>query len=589
MNYAKLNKLAGMLLFIDFEKAFDSLNWNFMMQALKCVNFGPKFIKWIKVIYTDISSCIINNGKTGKYFPVARGVRQGDPLSPYLFILVTEFLANRIRSNNDIKGFIVNKNEIKITMYADDTTAFLADKQSAKCLFAELDQFRKASGLKINMEKTEGLWLGSKVNSKENPFGITWSSEPIKALGIYFSYDTKAAENANFADKIKQLERQLHWWKARDLSLMGRILIVKTLGLSKFSFLASVVHTPGWVIKRVNSCIFHYIWKGKSDKVKRDIMIQDYHKGGYNMVDLQMVVHSAQLDWIKRFLNNNYADWKILMSEFCKKENLNLFLQGNFDEFEIPTDTPQYYLDTIKTWRYFKYDYIIEQKDLNQQLIWYNKNIKIRQETIYSQRLFACGLWVLSDLFENGTLIPFNIWIKRGALPRDIMMWMGLVESLPQFIKTFGKSVHLFEKTNFNTRVLTSQNKFKSIFESQQKDIKDIIRIRKFTELTDKDYKAKEKYNTEFRDLTDKHWENIFTLPIRLSSKNNLKEMQFKIIHRIFPVKLFLYKIKRVDSPKCSFCEIQDETLEHLFVNCHVIKHCWLQLLSLWKTFGELT
>ena len=176
MNYTKQNKLGGMLLFIDFEKAFDSINWTFMLQALKCLNFGQNFIKWIHIFYTDISSCIINNGSTSKYFPVSRGVRQGDPLSPYLFIVVTEFLASRIRSNANIKGFIVNNNNIKLTMYADDTTAFVADEQSANCLFAELENFRKASGLKINIEKTEGLWLGSNANSQKKPFGIKWST-----------------------------------------------------------------------------------------------------------------------------------------------------------------------------------------------------------------------------------------------------------------------------------------------------------------------------------------------------------------------------------------------------------------------------
>ena len=364
---------------------------------------------------------------------------------------MTEFLASRIRSNNEIKGFTIKKDKIKLTMYADDTTAFVADENSAKILFLEIDNFRKVSGLKINMEKTEGLWMGSNVHFQHKPFGIKWPTAPIKALGIYFSYNTKAAENANYDDKIKKLERLLHWWKSRGLSLMGRVLIVKTLGLSQFSFLASVLHIPEDVIQKVNTLIYQYIWKGKRDKIKRDIMIQDFQNGGYRMVDLKMIVESAQLDWIKRFLDNNSADWKTLMVEFCKKEDLRVFFQANFDELEIPREIPQYYLDAIRAWRNVKYDLITESLDLEQQLIWYNKQIKIMQKSVYNQRLFSCGLWVLSDRYENGNLIPFKTWIRRGAFPVDIMVWMGIVNAVPQYIKNMIKIKNDKEKLCFNT------------------------------------------------------------------------------------------------------------------------------------------
>ena len=79
----------GILLFIDFEKAFDSLEWNFMIKSLQHFNFGNQFINWVKTIYKNISSCIINHGTTTPYFNISRGVCQGDPLSGYLFIIIT--------------------------------------------------------------------------------------------------------------------------------------------------------------------------------------------------------------------------------------------------------------------------------------------------------------------------------------------------------------------------------------------------------------------------------------------------------------------------------------------------------------------
>ena len=187
---------------------------------------------------TNISSCIINNGHTSKYFRVSRGVRQGDPLSSYLFIIVVEFLAIAIRSDTNIQGINVNGHEIKLCQYSDDTTVIVKDTHSAKQTISVLKQFEYCSGLKINLEKTQGMWLGSNKNSMDTPFNITWPKDPIKALGIFFSYDTDKAFTANIDDKMERLKKQLHWWKARGLTLKGKVLIVKTYGISAFLFLA---------------------------------------------------------------------------------------------------------------------------------------------------------------------------------------------------------------------------------------------------------------------------------------------------------------------------------------------------------------
>jgi len=118
--------------------------------------------QWIKVFYTDISSCVLNNGYASKHFHLERGVRQGYPLSGTLFVIAIELLTRSIRRSKEIKGITIDEhNEVKLSQYADDTTVLLSDAQSLSKLFDLLSLFERCSGLKLNQTKSEMLWLGS--------------------------------------------------------------------------------------------------------------------------------------------------------------------------------------------------------------------------------------------------------------------------------------------------------------------------------------------------------------------------------------------------------------------------------------------
>ena len=124
------------------------------------------------MFYTNIESCVINNGSASDYFRLEQGVRQGDPLSPYLFLLAVETLAIAIRENKEIKGIKIEQEETKLLQYADDTTANLSDLNSAQYLFQQLEFFKTLSGLEINSLKIEGLWIGSLKGNGIKPLGI---------------------------------------------------------------------------------------------------------------------------------------------------------------------------------------------------------------------------------------------------------------------------------------------------------------------------------------------------------------------------------------------------------------------------------
>ena len=228
MFYTKDINSPGIAIFLDFRKAFDSIEWEYLKAALKAFNFGPNLLNWIDVLYNKASSCVINNGHSSSFFRLQRSVRQGCPLSGLLFIIGIELFARALKNDQSIKGINVETKEIKITQYADDTTVFVRDEESMEQLLRLLDEFKLISGLEINTSKTEAMWLGCWRDKTHTPFNFKWPKEPICALGIYFSYNTEHANKLTFEEKINNLEKTLIGWKRRKLTLLGRVNIVFT-------------------------------------------------------------------------------------------------------------------------------------------------------------------------------------------------------------------------------------------------------------------------------------------------------------------------------------------------------------------------
>lgn len=111
IQYTANKNIPGLLLFLDFEKAFDTLEWSFIDKSLQHFGFGPSLSKWVRLFYSKTESCILNNGWMSNFFELSRGVRQGCALSPYLFILSVEILAEAIRNKREITGIKIQDTE----------------------------------------------------------------------------------------------------------------------------------------------------------------------------------------------------------------------------------------------------------------------------------------------------------------------------------------------------------------------------------------------------------------------------------------------------------------------------------------------
>ena len=190
IDYINQKDLSACFICLDQEKAFDRVSRSYMFNTLTAFGFHENFLKWIHLLYNNISSSVIINNHISDPFAVKRGVRQGCSLSMLLYVICFEPFAHKIRTLNEIKGLKLpgSNSEVKLSLYADDSTAILTTECSIQKYIYWVKIFGKISGAKINYDKSKGLCLGKWKSRSDHPFGISWIKHH-KILGYYFGYD----------------------------------------------------------------------------------------------------------------------------------------------------------------------------------------------------------------------------------------------------------------------------------------------------------------------------------------------------------------------------------------------------------------
>ena len=173
----------------------------------------------------------MNNGWSAGFFELSPGVRQECPLSPYIFISCTEVLAITIRKDNSVKGITADSTECKLGQYADDTTLILdGTQESLESSFAISYKFGKVSGMRVNCEKTEALWIASKKGSNQiicSDKNLKWADGKVKALGVWFCIDCEESKKKIYKEKVHKVEDILNNWRNKRLTLIGKFQLLR--------------------------------------------------------------------------------------------------------------------------------------------------------------------------------------------------------------------------------------------------------------------------------------------------------------------------------------------------------------------------
>ena len=182
--------------------------------------------------------------------------------------------------------------EYKLSQSADDRTILLdVQEKSLVETMKTLRLFASLSGLKINSSKTKAVWIGSKKFGGEtvnHRFKFEWNQTEFTILGIRFSSNLNNMIELNYKEKLSQIEKELKQWSKRILTPLGRITILKTLIISKLNHLFISLPNPSdEIINTLQKQFFSFIWQSSTDRIKREILMKDYSKGGLKMLNIK--------------------------------------------------------------------------------------------------------------------------------------------------------------------------------------------------------------------------------------------------------------------------------------------------------------
>ena len=581
IEYADSSDIPGSIVLLDIEKAFDRVEHGFLFEVLSRFNLGDNFIQWVKTFYNGRRSYVINNGFLSSPISMSRGIFQGCPISPFLFLFAIEILAIAVRNNDDIKGIQVGNMEKKISLLADDTACFLqGDLRSFQALFNTLDKFASFSGCKVNLSKSEAIHIGSLKGSNFCPFqdvGLKWRSNTFKTLGINFSLNVNSLYELNFIPKLNQIEQTTNCWKHRNLSLIGKVTVIKSLLLPQLLYLFSVlcINIPKTFFKKLDHLFYKFIWNGGNDRVKRNILCNDYDDGGLRMFDPLLFSQAQKLTWVKHLLDPNYSSfWKHLEISVLEKfhPDWTILFRSDAPNCVLNTISNCQLIESLKLWYLYrnKIKENLGWSDFHlQDPIWWNKNVRLKTKKFFHYPVWdEKGIQHISDLYFGNNLVKTfeDLVIEFDILISDRRKYNSLMNGI--YLDWFHNSKNIQE------------NVFHEISTCLVKEVK----VPKYVYSILRDRAAVEVENkwVDSLDILDEvDWNYIHNANLTCTIETQMRSFYFKLFHKAICTNQFLHKIGRTNSPNCYFCNNFPETILHFLCECEKVSPLWDELCFL--------
>lgn len=557
----------GLILKLDFEKAFDTVNWEFLMATMRRMNFAEEWIKWIKAILESARVSILVNGAPTREFSPGRGLRQGDPLSPLLYNLVGEVLSSMLKEaacNGIFRGIQMKNTAQQLThlQFADDTIIFVEDSvESIEGVKKVLQCFQLISGLKINFEKSEILahktcretqLKGAKV------LGCQIGSWPMKYLGVPIGFSCK--RKVFWEPLVKNFKRKLAQWKAESLNQAGRLILVKAVMDNLPIYWLNLHKIPTSVCERLERIRRDFIWGhiNAKDNTRRKLHLTKWgnickpkEQGGLGLVPIRVKNQALLGKWSYRWEKERHRKWNIWIRDKYSCTNSDSMGEGLKDKKMS---------DSLEAMALAAEQSIFTQSVRERKYIWKVGNGQ--------QVLFWEDCWLEDMPLMQRFKKLYNLSnLKELTIESFVQLWRS-----PASLEVYAWSRPLREWEK------EERNKLEQIIVKIKLSSAEDTLIWKVSR---GNFSVKQATLALMPSSEKLQWTFIWKLKV----PNKIKLFQWKVHMNILPTKKFLSERGLVlqDRSSCIFCNKHEETVYHILQECQFTTSLWGMVCTWWQ------
>ena len=561
------------LLFLDQEKAFDRVSHDFLYKVMEKFGVGDYFINWVKLIYSNASTRVNLNGFLTESIPLSCGVRQGCPLSPLLYVMVIEILALQLRANQNIVGFTINNEKLVSAHYADDTVIKITQNRCFKEVYKELNDYEKATGAKVNYEKTEGLWLGRWRGRTDDPFAglwrdgvrrIKWVSGNVKHLGIYVGNEDPCTQT--FAKIIPKVKRRLDFWKPLKLPILAKARVIEIFHASKLFYASNFYAIPPSMVQEVEHLFTNYInFPGRKNMVSRMEMEKLREFGGLKLINVQLKAETPKVKWLMRLITDENLSVQRGVFDLLMASD-NLYLTG-YDMIFAETS----YIRRCSISNSFYLEALLAVSKLNT----YKHFSDIEEEHVFHNKIFVTSADD-DDSAHDLTLTPFRGSRILGHIKTygDLLRAEATLQGKALAALRRKKASIEFIRDNVDTHLVVGYDGKEYTFASMtQKDI-----YSELIQYQSRDHPYAVKWITDLPERLeamdwDKTWASVHNQFFTEETKSSI----WSFIHlNFYTTYNFNSWFNRLDP--CPLCRKIPDDVYHIILDCRFTKTMWRRL-----------